>query len=100
MLNKEIESLIIERFKIYKLAPWEVRMGLGILEGLSNKEIADRLGIKEKTIKTNIFKVYKKIKVKSRSHFIVTIYTQVIASYYLPNRQVIESYYLPLSKHD
>jgi len=64
--------------------------------GLSNKEIADRLFVSEKTIKFHIGNIYKKLNVKSRSHFIAEhqgnykrgeFMEQRSAEVYLPNQQ-------------
>jgi DNA-binding NarL/FixJ family response regulator len=85
-MQNKFEALLLERLNAYKLAPWQIRMGLGILQGLSNKEIADRLGIKEKTIKCNINRVYKKAKANNRSHFIAMTYQRIIEIHYLPGK--------------
>ncbi|MFZ3579714.1 response regulator [Virgibacillus sp. DJP39] len=42
-----------------------------LLEGLSNKEIADKLFISDKTVKIHVSKIFKKLKVKSRSQAII-----------------------------
>ncbi|MBE8221782.1 MAG: response regulator transcription factor [Bdellovibrionales bacterium] len=42
-----------------------------ITQGLSNKEIANRLFVTEKTIKFHLTNIYKKMYVKSRSKLIV-----------------------------
>lgn len=42
-----------------------------VTQGLSNKEIADRLFVTEKTIKFHLTNIYKKMQVKSRSQLIV-----------------------------
>ena len=83
-MQNKIEALLLEKLKEYKLVPWQIRMGLGILQGLSNKEIADRLGIKEQSIKCNISRVYKKAKANNRSHFIAMTYQRIIEIHYLP----------------
>lgn len=45
-----------------------------VLEGLSNKQIADTLAIKEKTVKYHLTKLYQQSEVSSRSEFIVKFY--------------------------
>ncbi|PKR77738.1 DNA-binding response regulator [Halalkalibacillus sediminis] len=42
-----------------------------LVEGLSNKEIANKLFISDKTVKIHVSKIYKKLKVKSRSQVII-----------------------------
>jgi DNA-binding NarL/FixJ family response regulator len=44
---------------------------LGLVEGLSNKEIADRLYISDKTVKIHVSNIFKKLDVKSRSQAII-----------------------------
>lgn len=42
-----------------------------VTQGLSNKEIAGRLFVTEKTIKFHLTNIYKKMQIKSRSQLIV-----------------------------
>ncbi len=42
-----------------------------LVEGLSNKEIADRLFISDKTVKIHVSKIFKKLDVKSRSQVVI-----------------------------
>ncbi|WP_449538000.1 response regulator [Ferdinandcohnia sp. Marseille-Q9671] len=42
-----------------------------LVEGLSNKEIADRLFISDKTVKIHVSKIFKKFDVKSRSQVVI-----------------------------
>ena len=42
-----------------------------LLEGMSNKEIADKLFISDKTVKIHVSKIFKKFNVKSRSQVII-----------------------------
>lgn len=44
---------------------------LCLVEGLSNKEVADRLYISDKTVKIHVSKIFKKLNVKSRSQVII-----------------------------
>lgn len=48
------------------LTPAEATVGKEILTGKANFEIADLLGIKEKTVKFHVTNVYKKLKVDNR----------------------------------
>jgi DNA-binding NarL/FixJ family response regulator len=45
-----------------------------ILEGLTNREIGDRLGLVEKTVKCYIVEIFKAKKVKNRAQLIVKHY--------------------------
>ena len=51
--------------------------------GLSNSEIAERLNIKRGTVKCHLFKIYKKLNVKSDR--------ELIANYYNPTRKETEN---------
>lgn len=42
-----------------------------LVEGMSNKEIADRLFISDKTVKIHVSKIFKKFDVKSRSQVVI-----------------------------
>lgn len=44
-----------------------------VLQGATNREIADRSSISERTVKTHLYRVYKKLKVKSRTKAIALL---------------------------
>lgn len=46
----------------------EVQVALLIADGLSNKEIANRLFISERTVKTHLHNIFKKLKASQRIH--------------------------------
>lgn len=49
----------------------EMEVLLKLVEGLSNKEIANRLFISDKTVKIHVSNIFKKLDVKSRSQAII-----------------------------
>lgn len=50
-----------------------------LLEGLSNKEIANKLFISDKTVKIHVSKIFKKLDVKSRSQAVIyTIQNRIL----------------------
>lgn len=51
----------------------EMEMLTMVLQGASNKEIADRSSISERTVKTHLYRVYRKLKVKSRTKAIALL---------------------------
>lgn len=51
----------------------EMEMLTLVLQGASNKEIADRSSISERTVKTHLYRVYRKLKVKSRTKAIALL---------------------------
>jgi DNA-binding NarL/FixJ family response regulator len=60
--NKAEDNLLTSR---------EMEVLLKLVEGLSNKEIADRLFISDKTVKIHVSNIFKKLDVKSRSQAII-----------------------------
>ncbi len=51
----------------------EMEMLTLVLQGASNKEIADQSRISERTVKTHLYRVYRKLKVKSRTKAIALL---------------------------
>jgi DNA-binding NarL/FixJ family response regulator len=51
----------------------EMEMLTLVLQGASNREIADKSGISERTVKTHLYRVYRKLKVKSRTKAIALL---------------------------
>jgi DNA-binding CsgD family transcriptional regulator len=44
-----------------------------VLQGATNKEIAASSSISERTVKTHLYRIYKKLKVKSRTKAIALL---------------------------
>jgi DNA-binding CsgD family transcriptional regulator len=44
-----------------------------VLQGASNREIADSSSISERTVKTHLYRVYRKLNVKSRTKAIALL---------------------------
>jgi two-component system, NarL family, response regulator DegU len=57
--------------EIYDLTETEIKIIKLVLNGYTNKEVADELYISEKTVKFHLYKVFKKLKVKNRSELIL-----------------------------
>lgn len=51
----------------------EMEMLTMLLQGSTNKEIASRTSISERTVKTHLYRIYKKLKVKSRTKAIALL---------------------------
>jgi DNA-binding NarL/FixJ family response regulator len=51
----------------------EMEMLTMVLQGASNKEIADTNSISERTVKTHLYRVYRKLNVKSRTKAIALL---------------------------
>ncbi|MDC3413578.1 response regulator transcription factor [Aquibacillus sp. 3ASR75-11] len=60
-----------EKPKGNQLTEREKEVLMCLVEGLSNKEIAERLFISDKTVKIHVSKVFKKLNVKSRSQVVI-----------------------------
>ena len=63
---KTQKSLSAEFVKNFSLTRREQEIILALLEGKSNKELAQALFVSEKTIETHLGNIYKKIGVKNR----------------------------------
>ena len=57
--------------QIYDLTESEIRIIKLVLNGYTNKSIADELYISEKTVKFHLYKIFKKLSVKNRSELIL-----------------------------
>jgi DNA-binding NarL/FixJ family response regulator len=51
----------------------EMEMLTLVLQGATNREIADKSKISERTVKTHLYRVYRKLKVKSRTKAIALL---------------------------
>ena len=51
----------------------EMEMLTLVLQGATNREIADRSSISERTVKTHLYRIYRKLKVKSRTKAIALL---------------------------
>ena len=56
---------------VYKLTQAELRIFKLVLAGYTNKQIAEEVFISEKTVKFHLYKVFRKLSVKSRSELII-----------------------------
>lgn len=56
---------------LYDLTPAEFRVLKLVLQGHSNMEIANSLSISDKTVKFHLYKIFKKLSVKTRSQLII-----------------------------
>ena len=65
-VSKTEKSLNPEFVKNFSLTRREQEIILALLEGKSNKELAQALFVSEKTIETHLGNIYKKIGVKNR----------------------------------
>ncbi len=68
----------------------EVKVAKLVAKGLANKLVADRLFVSEKTVKFHITNIYRKMKVKSRSEFIVWCMPHVAFEEKEANQKAIE----------
>ncbi len=60
------ERVLIGYFMARGLTKREAEVMDLLLTGVSNKEIADKLFVAEKTVKTHAWQIYKKMNVKTR----------------------------------
>ncbi len=68
-----IEAKVVRDHHYYKLifSSREQEIIVLLCEGLTRKEMANRLYLSEKTIETHLTEIYKKVKVKNRHEFLI-----------------------------
>jgi DNA-binding NarL/FixJ family response regulator len=79
VLNASLTNKLMTSFReqkneedtVERLSPREHEVLTALVQGLSNKEIADKLFISETTVKLHISNIFKKLGVKSRSQAIM-----------------------------
>jgi DNA-binding NarL/FixJ family response regulator len=64
---------VVETSNVPKLTPREADLVRAILDGLSNKEIAARLGISVQTVKNGLGPVFDKYQVSSRLELAIRV---------------------------
>lgn len=69
-----------EEIPLYDLTQAEFRVLKLVLEGMSNMEIANSLSISDKTVKFHLYKIFKKLSVKTRSQLIIFGYQNGLVS--------------------
>jgi LuxR family transcriptional regulator of csgAB operon len=67
------ETLLSNIPGLQPLTDREMEVLTMVLQGATNREIADRSSISERTVKTHLYRVYKKLKVKSRTKAIALL---------------------------
>jgi two-component system, NarL family, response regulator LiaR len=67
------ETLLSHIPGLQPLTDREMEVLTMVLQGATNREIADRSSISERTVKTHLYRVYKKLKVKSRTKAIALL---------------------------
>ena len=68
----DVAVAIAEHMGTEDLSPREIEILRRIAAGLSNKEIANELGISDETVKTHLKSAFSKLNVSDRSHAIAT----------------------------
>jgi len=67
------ETLLSHVPGLQPLTDREMEVLTQVLQGATNREIADKSSISERTVKTHLYRVYKKLKVKSRTKAIALL---------------------------
>jgi DNA-binding NarL/FixJ family response regulator len=74
-MTKKLVNLHLQQTQVKRddsnLTDREQEVLIGLVEGLSNKEIAEKLFISDKTVKIHVSKIFKKLEVKSRSQAVI-----------------------------
>lgn len=72
-LKEEHKKFLREYFLKKNLSKSEVEVVILVLQGLINREVANRLCVAEKTIKFHLGNAYKKLNISRRSQLIWTL---------------------------
>ena len=72
-LNEERKQFLRNHFLKKNLSKSEVEVVILVLQGLINREVANRLCVAEKTIKFHLGNAYKKLNISRRSELIWTL---------------------------
>lgn len=72
-LTEEHKKFLREYFFKKNLSKSEVEVVILVLQGLINREVANKLCVAEKTIKFHLGNAYKKLKISRRSQLIWTL---------------------------
>ena len=72
-LNEQHKKFLRRHFLKKNLSKSEVEVVILVLQGLINREVANRLCVAEKTIKFHLGNAYKKLKISRRSQLIWTL---------------------------
>ncbi|MDR7071924.1 response regulator transcription factor [Fictibacillus barbaricus] len=74
-MTKKLVNIHLQQTQVKRedsnLTEREQEVLIGLVEGLSNKEIAEKLFISDKTVKIHVSKIFKKLEVKSRSQAVI-----------------------------
>jgi DNA-binding NarL/FixJ family response regulator len=74
-MTKKLVNMHLQQTQVRRddsnLTDREQEVLIGLVEGLSNKEIAEKLFISDKTVKIHVSKIFKKLEVKSRSQAVI-----------------------------
>jgi DNA-binding NarL/FixJ family response regulator len=62
--------------KMELLSPRELQVAEGTAQGLSNKQIADRLGLSEHTIKNYLFRIFTKLDISNRFELLFLLFKE------------------------
>ncbi len=68
--DKDLSDLLITH---YNLTPREIEVANLILNGYSNKQIAELLSLALATVKTHIYRIFSKMNISSRTEMFVEI---------------------------
>jgi len=63
--------MLTEKLEASGLSHREAEVASIVAKGMTNKEVAQKLFVTEKTVKFHLTNIYKKLQVKSRSQLIV-----------------------------
>jgi len=93
-VDHKVIQLLAERYPHYEdrwlgtLSEREQSVLLGVVDGLSNRKIGDRIGVSESTIKATLQRLFKKASVRTRSQLVRIAFEVSPASGSQPKQEI------------
>lgn len=66
--HRSKQSMLECKMEKYDFTPTQLRLASLVAEGLTNKEIAERIHLKEKTVRNYLVNLYGEFYIKNRAH--------------------------------
>ena len=80
--KETLKTIISMAHDFYKLSKKEVEVLIHVIQGLTNKEVGDKLYIHEKTVKFHLSRIYVKMNLKAPSRTSLILKFPVIGEHY------------------
>lgn len=90
-LQHSMPARIINEHGISLLTEQEEKIVFHVCEGLTNREIAEHMGLSEHTVKNHLFRIYSRLGISSRVEVMFSVFTQhVVHTPHVPETPVAD----------